>query len=631
MAESFAPLSAPLDDVAATDRRRQAIVGVGVFVFLTAAGAAHGGYFEGSWGWLTLASAWAAVMALVFDARAGVTRTGTAFVGLLGAYTLWSLISAWWSVDVTSTVLEAQRNLVYVAAVGAVLLLARDALLTVVTAVWASGVGLCGYALLTRLVPDRFGSFDPISGYRLSEPIGYWNSLGMLAAVGALLGLALSARGGRWLRVLGAASVPVFTTTLYFTFSRGAWGSLFVGVVVLLALDPRRLQAGWWLVLGAISSGLALLLAARQHGLTTTGTALTIQTHEGHRLLLELLVVVVASGVAALGWVAVERVIETRGAGYQRRVEFGVVVLIVIAAIGFFAVKGTPWHLAQHTWDNFQSTPVASGSDLNGRLFHLSGTGRVAQWRIAWHEGTAHPMVGTGAATWEHYWNLHRPSRGTVINVHNLYLEAFATLGIVGLVLLVAALAAAAAAIARLRRQPLVPFAGALFAAYLVHAVVDWDWQVTAVTLPVLLCVGAVCAGGEPLVGRARACAYAAAGVVAVIGIWAIGTQTTLSKIHDAKSAQRASDLEPWSTEPWRRLAELDINQTRYADAQTALHTALAMDNSNWQLWFDLARATDDVTRIRALARAQVLNPRSREVANLKATIASLSAIGTAK
>jgi hypothetical protein len=176
-----------------------------------------------------------------------------------------------------------------------------------------------------------------------------------------------------------------------------------------------------------------------------------------------------------------------------------------------------------------------------------------------------------------------------------------------------------------------VPFVGAVFAAYLVHAIVDWDWQVTAVTLPVLAVAGAVCAGGEPLNRGGRVLAYAAAAVVAFVGVWTIGMQTTLSKIHDTKSARHASDLQPWSIEPWQRLAELDIARARYADARAALSTALAKDSRDWELWFDLARSSSGEKRIRALARASALNPRSPEVRNLRATIASLSSIGASR
>ena len=35
--------------------------------------------------------------------------------------------------------------------------------------------------------PRAAGGFDPIAGYRLSEPVGYWNALGLLASFGLLL------------------------------------------------------------------------------------------------------------------------------------------------------------------------------------------------------------------------------------------------------------------------------------------------------------------------------------------------------------------------------------------------------------------------------------------------------------
>ena len=38
-----------------------------------------------------------------------------------------------------------------------------------------------GYGLGTRLVPDRIGVFNPVAGYRLEAPIGYWNALGIVA------------------------------------------------------------------------------------------------------------------------------------------------------------------------------------------------------------------------------------------------------------------------------------------------------------------------------------------------------------------------------------------------------------------------------------------------------------------
>ena len=61
---------------------------------------------------------------------------------------------------------------------------------------------VCGYALATRLFPDRIeSSVDAIDTNRLAAPVGYWNALGLLAVLGLLAALGFVAharrRGGR--------------------------------------------------------------------------------------------------------------------------------------------------------------------------------------------------------------------------------------------------------------------------------------------------------------------------------------------------------------------------------------------------------------------------------------------------
>lgn len=602
---------------------RALLAGGSSFVFLMAAGAAHGGYFPGAFGWLTLAAAWAVALALLLDTGAGVSRGGLAFLALLAGYAVWSLLSSLWSIDPTSSLLEAQRNLVYVAGAAAALLLGRESPRALILGSWAAIAALCTYALLTRLVPDRFGVVDQISGYRLSEPIGYWNALALLAAVGALLGAGFAARSVRLpLRVAAATSVPLFAATMYFTFSRGGWASLIVAVGALAALDPRRLQALWWVALLAAASALAVVVAAYENALSTAGTPLTAQAHAGHRAGVYLLLVLGATAAATAAWAALERRVPFGAHAVERRGRRALAAAVVAGGFLTFLAAGAPWTLAERAWHGFAGGAPAGGPNLSGRLFHLSGSGRVTQWKIAWREAEAHPLAGSGAATWERYWNRDRPGPGKVRNVHNLYLEALATLGAVGAALLIAALFAPLAAGIVRRADGLVPFVVAAFVAYLVHAIVDWDWQLTGVTLPVLAAVATLFAGGA---SRFRPALYAAAGVLAAVGLWGIAAQTALANVHDAASARRASDLQPWSTEPWRRLAEHEITAHHYADARHAIGTALAMDRGDWTLWLDLARASDGSTRLVALAHATALNPYSPEVAQLRAALLSLS------
>jgi O-antigen ligase len=77
----------------------------------------------------------------------------------------------------------------------------------------------------------------------------------------------------------------------------------------------------------------------------------------------------------------------------------------------------------------------------------------------------------------------------TARDVHSLYLEILSELGIVGALVLAAFVAATIVGIVAVRRRPGVlgagaaAAAGAAWATWLVHAGVDWDWQMPALTL----------------------------------------------------------------------------------------------------------------------------------------------------
>ena len=134
----------------------------------------------------------------------------------------WTFASSIWSISVTRSMLEGERSLVYVSGVLVALLLSRRAGgRAIVIGTWLAITAVCTYALLTRLFPKQFGVFDSLAGNRLSTPIGYWNGLGLLAAIGCLLALGLAARGGVFVRMAAAASTVVLVLTLYFTFGRG--------------------------------------------------------------------------------------------------------------------------------------------------------------------------------------------------------------------------------------------------------------------------------------------------------------------------------------------------------------------------------------------------------------------------
>ena len=141
---------------------------------------------------------------------------------------------------------------------------------------------------------------------------------------------------------------------------------------------------------------------------------------------------------------------------------------------------------------------MTRGADLNARLCSASGNARADYWRIAWHDVTAHPALGSGAGTYELRWYRERPNVFGARDAHNLYLEKLAELGPAGLCLLLVALATPLVALRRRPPNALLAGAAAAYVAFLAHAAVDWDWEMLTVTLAALGCGAALLASGRP-------------------------------------------------------------------------------------------------------------------------------------
>ena len=483
--------------------------------------------------------------------------------------------------------------------------------------------GVCAYALSTRLFPKRL-SPDLFGGYRLSTPVGYWNGLGLLAAIAVLLAIGLAASERRAVeRAAAAASLPLLLTTLYFTFSRGAWVALGAGLALALVLSPHRLRLVTAVGVLAPAPALTVWLASRSGALTHTGSSLASATHQGHRLAAWTLGFMALAALLALGLhhVAPRLRIDAR----TRR---AYATVLVVAALGAAAAGlvagGGPVHIARHAYDNFTSGPVSSG-DLNQRLFNLSSNGRTELWHAAWREFDGHPALGTGAGTFEQYWYRHRPSRQNVRDAHNLYLQTLAELGVPGLVLLIAMLAVPFAG-ARARRHPLVPVALGAYAALLVHAAYDWDWQLPAVMLAGLFCgLAALVAARrdrslDTLAGRRRALLLSAFGVgaafafVALVGnIAASRSRSALDSGHYAKAASHArtaADWAPWAARPWYLLGQAQAGLGADAAAAVSLRKAVANDPTDYRYRLGLSVVATGKERLDALAETFRLNPR---------------------
>jgi hypothetical protein len=611
--------------------RIDAFAGSVAFAFVVALAFANGGYGSISWGWSALAFLWVAGLALVLrvDPRLSPLEA-TALVGFAGIFA-WTLLSNLWTSSATRTVLEGERTIVYVAGLAALVLVGRRASYRALLAgVWAAVVVACTYSLLTRLFPDRLGVLDPIAGYRLSEPIGYWNALGVFAGMGTLLALGFTARGRRTaFRALAGASLLVLVPTLYFTFSRGAWIALGIGLATTIALDPRRLQLLATLLLLLPASGLGLALAYRSPALSRVHPSLAYASAAGHRLAVWVLALALVNGIAVIIFAAVERRVQVKPT--TRRAFAVVLVLLLAGALcATFVRLGEPVTIARNAWDAFAAPPPQVSGSLNNRLFNLSGGTRLPHWRVADKEFEQHPLLGSGAGTYELFWLQYRPYVGQIRDAHNLYLETLGELGVVGLALLVLALAPPLIAAVRARGRTLVPSALGAYVAYLAHAIVDWDWELPAVTLTALACGAAIFVAARTpnsvfaLKTRIRAGAVAvtlALVVFVVIGL--VGNTATTSASNAANvgdwrrvqaKTQTAQRWAPWSATPLQLHAEAQLAAGRLGAARRDFQRAVAKDPHDWTLWFGLAQVSNGRAAQRALVRARKLNPRSPEI-----------------
>jgi O-antigen ligase len=591
-----------------------------VAAFLVAAGtviwlaADQGGYFPESWGLPTLALLWAAVVVLVFGSPRGFGPLSLTTFGAAIGLTAWTGLSVVWSTAPAQSVLELERALLYVAALVTALFLARTRLRPLVCGVAAGLALVCLYALAKRLLPDVFGVVEPRPHQTsaLNEPVGYSNALGALAALGIVLSLGLvSDLGARLSRGLAGAAVVPLTVTIYFTFSRGAWLALAVGLGVVVASTPSRVRLLTASLAGPLPlAALAVFLASRAHALAQVSPPPEEAAREGALLLAAVLLAAVAAGASTLTHARLERRTAARGVRILLAVALAALVVVPVTAlaVGHSRTAGRP--LA--AFRGQQSVSFALGR-------------RDTVWRAAWNAFGEQPLTGRGAGTFGQYWLEHRSPRFTVQDAHSLYLETLAELGITGLAFLVVLFAVPLAGGVRRRSEPLVSVSLGALAVYLAHASFEWDWELPAVTVAaILVTAGLVTTADGPSGGRALSPAFRtaavgaalAASVLAAVGL--VGNRSTAEaeralaagRVEQAEAqARRAANWAPWSPDPLHVRARVQLLRGHRHGAASTLRTALAKQPRDWTLWVDLAAVTTGAERQRALAWARRLNP----------------------
>ena len=608
-----------------TRRVRTIVVTVATASIVTAANASQGAYFSQSWGWVALAFLIPTSLVLILERATTPGRLRTAFAALMCALAAWIALSSLWSVSQPASIRETERMLVYVGlALALAIVLRRGDAPGVTGGVFVGITLISGYALATRLFPDRFDTYDdPSLPYRLSEPLGYWNALGLLSAMGLLVAIGFVAHGRRaHYSMVAGIVLPVLGATLYFTFSRGAWVGLAVGFGGMVALDPRRLRLLWSVLIVAPASVACIVYASRQDALTTEDVPTAQAATEGHRFAVVVIALTLCSGLLAVSASLVARHV-TVSRGFVRAVNVGLAASALAAACIALVAAGGPSRGFSELKERFEADPV-TGVDLNTRLFSVSGNGRSESIGVAWEAAQERAVVGHGSGSYEFLWYERRQIELVIRDAHSLYAETLTELGAVGLALLIAALAVPLVGAFAARRSRFVAAGAGAFLAWLAASALDWHWEMVGVTLSAFLLGGAALlasdrrhpapfSGARHWVALGLSISLTAVSIVSLVGNQALfAARDDVARKNWASATdhgRRARGLLFWSHEPELVLGDAAAGLGDRASALSVYRDAVRSDPANWVAWLRLAQVARGDERAAAYEMVRRLNP----------------------
>jgi O-antigen ligase/polysaccharide polymerase Wzy-like membrane protein len=438
-----------------------------------------GGFFEGPRTVVAIGAWVVLVVAVLAVPGAPLPAAGSARVAVvaLAGLAAWTWVATGWAPagGQADQALELVALYLPALAAGALAWRDRSAARLVEPALAAGALVVIGYGLAGRLLPGIVHLHASArAGGRLEQPLTYWNATGALAALGLVLCARIAGDGDRprALRAAAAAAAAPLGMGTYLSFSRGAIACLLAGLATLVALDRDRRQLRAALV--ALGAGAAAALAAAPFG---TVRAL----HNGAATAQGLVVLVLLAAICAIA-----ALVSLRGAAdagpLRVRTAPAVAVVAVLALVPYVVVIA-----AEGAHGAREATFGASTSRLSD-----VGSHRWSYWRAALGVVADHPVAGAGTGSFGVEWLRRRTIDERVRDTHSLELQTAAELGLVGLALLLVALGGVAVAAARALRADRVLAAGPAAAGltWLLHAGLDWDWQMPALTLVAVALAG---------------------------------------------------------------------------------------------------------------------------------------------
>ncbi len=642
---------------------------------------------------LTLAFA-ALFCALSFDASGGLqlatlTRAEVfliALAGILGTLALlaspatrkpWGLASAAlltllvfitgasmiWAIDPAVAWLETNRTFALLAAflIGAALVrLAPDQWRSLLGGLLIASFAISLYALLTKVFPAALAEGETYG--RLREPFGYWNAVGLTAALGLPAAVWLGARreGHAATAVLAYPAVGVLVVALMLAYSRGSLLAAALGLAFWLILVPLRLRSATVLIAGIGFGALLGVWAFGQSGLSADRVELPLRSNAGTELgvgLLAMAVILLIIGLVAT-WLRERRRWPTRTTR-----TWGALLLIclALAPIALAAILAT----SEKGFGGSVSSGWRTLTDANATQPHNDparltaiGNARARYWRDAITIFKSKPVLGVGAGGYTAARLIVRKDDLDVLHAHGFIVQTAADLGAVGLAVTLALLAAWLAAAWRatgpwrgpLRRQWSDERAGmialaAVVVVFGVSSIVDWTWLIPGSVVPALFAAGWLAARG-PL-GERTAPAVGMRGrlrsglrkpwrvggallliVTALVGAWSVTrplqslnqTDAALAALTAGKNAQaqalarEAEQTDPFSNLPLYTLASAQTVAGDLPAAEATYESAVQRRPGVVAGWIALAQfrlneQDDPVGAMRDIKAALYLNP----------------------
>ncbi|CAN5577557.1 hypothetical protein BH20ACT17_BH20ACT17_19440 [soil metagenome] len=597
-------------------------------------------------------------------------------VGLLALFAAWCALTLLWSVTPDHTWAHVNRAFAYTL----VVVLAIAAGSSTPRAIERLAVGwlvvavTCAlYAIGGKVIPGvHLLGIDfnhTAAASRLRAPLEYWNALSLVCVLAIPIALRLATDLALTARARLAALAALFTLVvcLGMTYSRGGIIALLIALAVMMALGGARLRSLPVLGVVALATVPVFMMAFTRSALTGLYVPLGERISDGR--LLGAVIVGCLLALLAVGWALLT--LEKRmtwSPTRTRLVRRGLWSVVGVAAlacvVAALAASGGPGAAADRAWASFTTTKKDKVSDP-ARIVSATSGNRWVWWEEAVGAWSERPLEGWGAGSFRVTHKLYRQVEIAVAQPHSMPLQFLAETGLIGALLAYGGLCFLTFSaldrvrgMARGRERDLAVALLAGGAAWLVHGLIDWDWDIPGVTVPALLFIGVLVAipprqlrGQLPTdpperpVGS-RGVALVAASLLlglAIVSAWLpaladskadaallVSREAGPAELGRATAqAELGARLDPTSVRPLLAAASLAEGRSRLLDARNYLIEAVDRQPYSYAAWARLLRLailTADRPGAKAAAeRIRELDPLSSATPSFAARLALFS------